>query len=76
MTVQVPKNREELLKMQEEAGVVFPHSDDTSVFGEPLTVGGRVIPNRICYQAMEGCDSTEGGVPDELTRRRYRRFAK
>ena len=76
MTVQVPKNREELLEMEKEAGVSFPYSDDTSVFAEPLTVGGRVIPNRVCYQAMEGCDSTPEGVPDELTRRRYQRFAK
>ena len=40
------------------------------------SVGKRTVPNRICYQPMEGCDGTQGGAPDTLTERRYLRFAK
>ena len=76
MAYKVPKTREELLTMEKEAAVRFPYSEDVSCLAESLTVGGKTVPNRICYQAMEGCDSTEDGVPDELTRRRYLRFAK
>ncbi len=37
---------------------------------------GREIPNRIAIQPMEGCDGTADGKPDELTLRRYDKFAK
>ncbi len=72
----VPKNREELLKMEEEAGVCLPYAADASVLASPLAIGSKVAPNRVAYQAMEGCDSTREGSPDELSKRRYRRFAK
>ena len=42
----------------------------------PLTVGGKTLQNRIVFQPMEGCDGTREGAPDELTRRRYLRFAE
>ncbi len=58
------------------AGVSLPYSADTSVLGTALTVGDRVIPNRIACQAMEGCDGTADGRPDELTKRRYVRLAE
>ena len=54
----------------------LPYTDDISVLGEELTVGGTVFKNRLACQAMEGCDGTADGRPDGLTRRRYGRFAK
>lgn len=54
----------------------LPFSEDTAVLKTPFTVNGRVIPNRLVCQAMEGCDGTADGRPDDLTRRRYDRFAK
>ena len=37
---------------------------------------GRVIQNRIVFHPMEGCDGKTNGAIDELTRRRYLRFAR
>lgn len=54
----------------------IPYSEDVSPLGQPLTVGAKTVPNRICYQPMEGCDGTADGAPDELTVRRYLRFAE
>ena len=56
--------------------VSLPYADDISVLGKPLCVGKKQAANRVCYQAMEGCDGTPDGAPDELTLRRYERFAK
>ena len=55
--------------------VTFKIQQDISVLTSPMRVSSRVLPNRICYQPMEGCDGTASGAPDELTKRRYRRFA-
>src|SRR5262249_37939541 len=38
-------------------------------------VGGFQVGNAMAIHPMEGCDSTTDGRPDELTWRRYRRFA-
>ena len=59
-----------------ECGVSLPISEDANVLKETVTVNGKIIPNRIVYQAMEGCDGTADGNIGELTRRRYLRFAK
>ncbi len=47
-----------------------------SVLNNPAVIYGKTIPNRIVIQPMEGCDGTKEGSIDELTRRRYLRFAK
>ncbi len=39
-------------------------------------IHGRKINNRILFQPMEGCDGTPEGAVDELTFRRYMRFAE
>lgn len=52
-----------------------PWSDDISILSESVSVGRKSAPNRIVYQAMEGCDGTDSGAPGELTIRRYLRFA-
>lgn len=54
----------------------LPFSDDVSCLGDSVKVGERVVPNRIAIQPMEGCDGTASGEPDELTVRRYDRFAE
>ena len=54
----------------------LPYREDLSPLMHPITVGGRNIPNRICYQPMEGCDGTTSGAPGTLTVRRYTRFAE
>ena len=66
----------DFLAQNGELGTNLPFSEDLSVLSKPLTVGSKVIPNRLACQAMEGCDGTPTGEPDELTKRRYDRFAK
>lgn len=58
------------------ASVSLPYSEDTRVLNKNLLIGSKTASNRIVYQAMEGCDGTRDGSPDELTKRRYARFAK
>ena len=76
MAYQVPQNKEAFLKLCAESNTKFPYSEDISCLGKKIIVGTKTIHNRIVYQAMEGCDGTLEGAPDELTRRRYLRFAK
>lgn len=54
----------------------LPFSENTAILKESVTVGTKTAPNRLACQAMEGCDGTADGSPDELTVRRYRRFAE
>ncbi len=54
----------------------LPFCDDLSAFSKKETIGKKTVENRLVCQAMEGCDGTFAGSPDELTRRRYGRFAK
>lgn len=56
-------------------GEHLPLSEELSVLGSPLSVGNVTLANRLAIQPMEGCDGTADGAPDELTARRYRRFA-
>ncbi|MBQ6708327.1 MAG: flavin oxidoreductase/NADH oxidase, partial [Clostridia bacterium] len=51
-------------------------TDDINILGEKIDISGKVFPNRLVCQAMEGCDGTADGSPDELTKRRYDRFSK
>lgn len=76
MSYSVP-NTLEALKMQcDDAGVCLPFSEDVSALSAPLKILDKTVHNRLVYQAMEGCDGTLDGVPDELTLRRYMRFAE
>ncbi|MBR3588587.1 MAG: flavin oxidoreductase/NADH oxidase [Clostridia bacterium] len=47
-----------------------------TILENPIEIHEKVIPNRIVYHPMEGCDGTPEGAIDTLTRRRYIRFAK
>lgn len=53
----------------------LPLSEDVSCLGDKVKIGDTVVANRIAIQPMEGCDGTPTGEPDELTLRRYDRFA-
>lgn len=73
---EIPENKESLYSLCEKTGVCLPYAEDISVLAQPLCVGRKTAANRICYQAMEGCDGTADGAPGELTLRRYERFAR
>ncbi len=47
-----------------------------TILENPIQIHGKIIPNRIVFHPMEGCDGTKDGAVDTLTRRRYLRFAK
>ena len=59
----------------EELALALDITEDLSPLLEPVAVGDFTLPNRLVVLPMEGCDGTAGGAPDELTFRRYRRFA-
>lgn len=70
------KTFEELQEEAKKEEVDLPFSADCQVLRQTVTVDGKEIPNRIAVQPMEGCDGTADGKPDELTLRRYDKFAK
>ena len=76
MTRKVYTNIEEFQTQNTQLRTALPLSTDTAVLNTPLQVGNQTVPNRLAYQAMEGCDGTADGSPDYLTNRRYERFAK
>jgi 2,4-dienoyl-CoA reductase-like NADH-dependent reductase (Old Yellow Enzyme family) len=45
------------------------------ILARKVQVGRSTVGNSIAIHPMEGCDSTPDGRPDELTWRRYERFA-
>ncbi len=56
-------------------GLSLPLSEDLSLLGQPLTLDGFALHNRLAIQPMEGCDGAPDSSPGELTIRRYHRFA-
>lgn len=60
----------------ERLGIDIPISDDLTVLNKSISMGSTFIPNSMGVHPMEGCDGTADGKPDELTFRRYERFAK
>ena len=56
-------------------GMDLPAQESLTELGKPLEAGGETIPNRICFQPLEGYDSLSDGSPSDLVYRRYRRFA-
>lgn len=57
-------------------GVTIPFEEDLSCLKRPLSIGEHTADNRLAIQPMEGCDCRADGAPDELTLRRYQRFAE
>lgn len=48
----------------------------SNIISTPIEIYGRTIKNRVLFQPMEGCDGTNDGAVDTLTRRRYLRFVE
>ena len=46
------------------------------MLNETLLFGSIVIPNRVVFQPMEGCDCAEDGTPGELTVKKYMNAAR
>jgi NADPH2 dehydrogenase len=59
-----------------ERGVDLACEDEIDLLAQPITIGGRVVGNRMAVHPMEGCDGTLDGRPGELTFRRWRRFGE
>jgi NADPH2 dehydrogenase len=57
--------------------VRFETSNDRvrQILAQPVSVGSFRVGNSMAIHPMEGCDGTIDGHPDELTWRRYERFA-
>lgn len=66
---------DELRRRIDELHLNLEVDDDFSPLLQPLKVGNFTLPNRLVVLPMEGCDGKADGSPDELTFRRYRRFA-
>ncbi len=60
----------------ERLGIQIPISEDLVVLKRSVAIGDTYIPNSLGVHPMEGCDGTADGKPDELTFRRYGRYAK
>jgi NADPH-dependent glutamate synthase beta subunit-like oxidoreductase/2,4-dienoyl-CoA reductase-like NADH-dependent reductase (Old Yellow Enzyme family) len=67
-----------LQDLSEEAArlrVELPHQADTSLLLESVRIGTCRTPNRFAVHPMEGFDADPKGAPQELTFRRYGRYA-
>ena len=60
----------------EQLGLSLPLSEDVSVLAKRVPLGVRQVANRFAVHPMEGFDSTPDGSPDELSFRRYCRYAE
>ena len=74
------KTLSELQSAADQAGahnVVFEENAEKvrQILGRPVQVGDLRVGNSMAIHPMEGCDGTLDGRPDELTIRRYHRFA-
>ena len=58
-----------------ELNLDIPVSDNTDVLFDKVNMNSVVFENRFVIQPMEGCDGSSAGSPEELTYRRYKRFA-
>ena len=76
MNRRVYLTKESFFEQNEALSTKLPYSEDLSVLGSPITVGKKTLPNRLAFQAMEGCDGNADGTPAELTVRRYKRLAE
>ncbi len=66
---------EQIAQRCEELGVSLPYTEDISPLLRPVEVDGFTLPNALAVHPVEGCDADHQGYPQELTFRRYRRFA-
>ncbi len=66
----------DFLSENESLGAGLPFEADTGILSDETEIGNKTVHNRLACQAMEGCDGTPDGRPDELTKRRYRRLSE
>jgi len=64
-----------LQKKIADLGLDLPVETDLSPLAHRVRIGRATTPNALGIHPMEGCDGTVDGKPDELTVRRYLRFA-
>lgn len=69
-------NLDEIREDVASMGLKLKFSDNFDLFKRSNNVNGFLIPNSLAVHPMEGCDGKPDGSPDELTIRRYERFAK
>ncbi len=60
----------------ETLGLDLPAEADLRPLARRVRIGSKWTPNALAVHPMEGCDGTPEGAPDELTLRRYLRFAR
>ncbi|HZK26749.1 MAG TPA: flavin oxidoreductase/NADH oxidase [Thermoclostridium sp.] len=70
------KNIEDLRKEAESNGLNLPFSQSLEALSRKVDINGFTLQNSIAVNPMEGTDGKLDGSPDELTIRRYERFAK
>ena len=71
MISKVYNKAEDFLSENKALNVNLHFSDDVTILNSNFNIGNKTVPNRLVCQAMEGCDGTEKGSPDTLTKRRY-----
>ncbi|MBR6765474.1 MAG: flavin oxidoreductase/NADH oxidase [Clostridia bacterium] len=76
MNRKVFTNKADFDLQNNELGNLLPYSEDVSILKSPYEILNKTVSNRLVCQAMEGCDGTKTGEPDELTVRRYLRLAE
>ena len=69
------KSLDEVEQHIQKLGLNLPLRSDLTVLSQPISIGKFRVPNRFVVLPMEGCDGLADGSPDELTYRRYQRFA-
>lgn len=70
------KTMQQLLDRAGELNVCIPMTEETDILFDAVEKGRISVPNRFAIQPMEGCDAEQSGIPGELTKRRYQRFAE
>lgn len=70
------RSLEDLVAKASELGLTVPEDGDLSPLARRVQIGSRWTPNALAIHPMEGCDGTLEGKPDDLTIRRYLRFAR
>lgn len=70
------KSKTELLQKAQELGIELPFRDTITTLFRTISMGEKMLPNRLAVQPMEGFDANLDGSPSDLTFRRYRRYAE
>lgn len=69
------KSLDDLRRDVERLNLDITFEEDLREIFQPVKIGERTIGNALAIHPMEGCDGTLDGKPDELTFRRWHRFA-